>query len=53
MARKDARLMIEAAGGATLAVLPAIAQRIDALIAQGHKADDLGVLAIEAVPKAN
>ncbi len=53
MARKDARLMIEtaAAGGQNLAILPAIAQRMDELIARGHGADDVGVLAIDAVPK--
>jgi 3-hydroxyisobutyrate dehydrogenase len=51
MARKDARLMIELAGNRELAVLPAIATRIDALIARGFGADDLGVLAIDAVPK--
>jgi 3-hydroxyisobutyrate dehydrogenase len=51
MARKDARLMIELAGKRELAVLPAVAARIDALIARGFGADDLGVLAIDAVPK--
>ena len=49
MARKDARLMIEASGAETLSVLPAIAARMDALLAAGHAADDLGVLAIGAV----
>ena len=51
MARKDARLMIELAGNRELAVLPAIAARIDALVARGFGADDLGVLAVNAVPK--
>ncbi|MEQ1566591.1 MAG: NAD(P)-dependent oxidoreductase [Myxococcota bacterium] len=41
MARKDLRLMMEAAGGQTLIALPAIAARIDALVAQGHGSDDL------------
>ena len=50
MARKDIRLMIESAPGATLAVLPAIAARMDALSEQGHAGDDVGVLAIESVP---
>lgn len=55
MARKDARLMIETAAqsGQTLAVLPAIAQRMDELIARGHGTDDLGVLSIDSVPKRN
>jgi 3-hydroxyisobutyrate dehydrogenase-like beta-hydroxyacid dehydrogenase len=50
MARKDVRLMIEAAKGATLGVLPAIAARMDAVAAQGHAKDDVGVLAYESVP---
>jgi 3-hydroxyisobutyrate dehydrogenase-like beta-hydroxyacid dehydrogenase len=41
MARKDLRLMIEAAGEAPLAVLPAIATRMDDAIARGHGKDDL------------
>jgi hypothetical protein len=41
--------MMEAAGAAPLAVLPAIAARMDALIARGHGGDDLGVLAVDAV----
>jgi 3-hydroxyisobutyrate dehydrogenase-like beta-hydroxyacid dehydrogenase len=51
MARKDARLMLEtaAAGNVPLHVLPAIAQRFDELIAAGHGADDMGVLAIDSV----
>ena len=53
MARKDLRLMIEAAGPQALAVLPAIAARMDTLIAQGHGSEDLGVLSIGAVPKAS
>jgi 3-hydroxyisobutyrate dehydrogenase len=52
MARKDARLMIEAAKGRDLAVLPALAERMDALIARGFGGDDVGVLAVDAVPKA-
>ena len=52
MARKDARLMIDSAGTRPLAVLPAVAQRMDALIARGFGADDLGVLAVDAVAKA-
>lgn len=49
MARKDVRLMMEAAGELPLAVLPGVAGRMDALIAAGHGADDMGVLALEAV----
>jgi 3-hydroxyisobutyrate dehydrogenase len=47
MARKDARLMLEASaeGGVPLDVLPAIAARMDALIAEGHGGDDWTVLA--------
>jgi 3-hydroxyisobutyrate dehydrogenase-like beta-hydroxyacid dehydrogenase len=52
MARKDARLAIESAGDAPLAVMPALAARMDELIARGHGDDDLGVLSIDAVPKA-
>lgn len=49
MARKDVRLMMEAAGELPLAVLPGVARRMDALIEAGHGADDMGVLALEAV----
>jgi 3-hydroxyisobutyrate dehydrogenase-like beta-hydroxyacid dehydrogenase len=51
MARKDARLMIESAQGgkAPLIVLPSIAARMDDLIAKGHGAEDVGVLAVDAV----
>ncbi len=51
MARKDARLMIDAAHGRELAVLPAIAKRMDALIQRGFGSDDMGVLAVDAVPR--
>lgn len=51
MARKDMGLMLDAAGERPLAALRAVAQRSDELIAQGHGADDLGVLAIGAVPR--
>jgi 3-hydroxyisobutyrate dehydrogenase len=52
MARKDARLMIELAHGRELAVLPAVARRMDALIERGFGSDDMGVLAVDAVPRA-
>jgi 3-hydroxyisobutyrate dehydrogenase len=47
MARKDARLMIEAAdqSGTPLAVLPMIAQLMDSFIARGHQHDDWTVIA--------
>lgn len=46
MARKDARLMLEEAERAhvALAVLPTIAARMDAVIAKGHGGDDWTVL---------
>jgi 3-hydroxyisobutyrate dehydrogenase len=45
MARKDIGLMIEAAGSESLTVLPAIAQRMDQAIANGHGQEDLGAIA--------
>jgi 3-hydroxyisobutyrate dehydrogenase len=53
MARKDLRLMLETAeaGGRHLGVLPALAERMDQLIKDGYGRDDLGVLAVESVPK--
>lgn len=49
MARKDVGLMLETAGDRPLAALPAIAARMDRLIAAGHGADDASILAIDAV----
>ncbi|HEX9721219.1 MAG TPA: NAD(P)-dependent oxidoreductase [Ramlibacter sp.] len=49
MARKDVRLMLETAGGRPMAALPAVAARMDELIASGHGAQDASVLAIDAV----
>jgi len=49
MARKDIRLMIEAAGSEPLAVLPAIAARMDEAIAAGHGKDDMGAIALGSV----
>lgn len=53
MARKDARIMLDEAGRAnvTLAVLPAIAARMDEVIAQGHGGDDWTVLAKDALTR--
>ena len=53
MARKDARLMLDTAGAANVHVLPAIASRMDALIAAGHGAQDLAVLGIDAIGRAS
>lgn len=46
MARKDAGLMLEAAaaGGVTLATLPAIAAELDRFLARGHAGDDWTVI---------
>lgn len=44
MARKDVRLMMEAAGPHPLAALPAIAARMDEVIAEGKGAEDMAVL---------
>ena len=49
MARKDVRLMLETAGDRPLAALPAIAARMDQLIANGHGALDASALGIDAV----
>jgi 3-hydroxyisobutyrate dehydrogenase-like beta-hydroxyacid dehydrogenase len=51
MARKDFGLMLEVAGGRPLAVLPGIAARMDRLIAAGHGADDVTILAKDAVAR--
>jgi 3-hydroxyisobutyrate dehydrogenase-like beta-hydroxyacid dehydrogenase len=52
MARKDIRLMIEAAGDEPLAVLPAIAARMDEAISAGHGKDDMGAIALRSVQPA-
>jgi len=49
MARKDMRLMLEAAGGQPMTVLPAIAKAMDDAIAKGHGKDDLGAIAAEVI----
>jgi len=49
MARKDLRLMIEAADGQPTVVLQAIARQMDRAIEQGHGQDDLAALAAEVV----
>ncbi|GAC1561427.1 MAG: NAD(P)-dependent oxidoreductase [Polyangiales bacterium] len=50
MARKDVGLMLAAAGAEPLGLLPALAARMDALIAAGHGGLDLAALSIDAVP---
>ena len=52
MARKDVRLMLETAAGKPLAVLPALAARMDELIAEGHGAEDLAVIGIDSVSES-
>jgi 3-hydroxyisobutyrate dehydrogenase-like beta-hydroxyacid dehydrogenase len=49
MARKDIGLMIDAAAGQPMVVLPGIARRMEEAIAKGHGADDLGAIAAEVV----
>ena len=49
MARKDMRLMLEAAAGQPLTVLPGIAKAMDDAIAKGHGKDDLGAIAAEVI----
>jgi 3-hydroxyisobutyrate dehydrogenase len=49
MARKDLRLMLEAADGQPTVVLPAVAKKMDEAIAKGHGADDLSIIAAEFV----
>ena len=48
MARKDIRLMLETAGDRPLAALPAVAARMDALLADGHGSLDVNALGIDA-----
>jgi 3-hydroxyisobutyrate dehydrogenase len=54
MARKDARLMLEAAraGGMELATLPTIARTMDRYIERGHAHDDWTVIAKDSTKKA-
>lgn len=55
MARKDVQLMLDTAagGGQGTHVLPAIAARMDALIAAGHAQRDFAVLAVDTIPPAD
>jgi 3-hydroxyisobutyrate dehydrogenase len=52
MARKDVRLMLETSGNRPMAALPAIAARMDQLISAGRGAEDVSILAIDAVARA-
>jgi 3-hydroxyisobutyrate dehydrogenase-like beta-hydroxyacid dehydrogenase len=49
MARKDVRLMLESAGDQPLIVLPALAARMDEVIAAGHGRDDMAAIAAPVV----
>ena len=51
MARKDLRLMLEATGTRPMSVLPGLAARMDALLAEGLGAFDFGVIARESGAK--
>ncbi len=51
MARKDVGLMLETAGARPLALLHGIAARMDQLLTAGHGADDVSILAIDAVQR--
>ena len=52
MARKDVRLMLESAGPQPLIVLPALAERMDKMIAAGHGKDDVAAIAAPVVRPA-
>ena len=49
MALKDVELMIEAAAGQPLAMLPGLAARMKTVIGEGHGSDDLGALGRSAM----
>jgi 3-hydroxyisobutyrate dehydrogenase len=51
MARKDVRLMLEAVGARPMAALPAVAARMDQLIAAGLGENDFSVLARDAAKR--
>ena len=53
MARKDVRLMLESAGAQPLIVLPALAERMDKMIAAGHGKDDVAAIAAPVVRPAS
>lgn len=49
MARKDVALMLETTGARPMAALPAVAARMDVLIAAGYGAADCSVMGLDAV----
>ncbi|MEO6918702.1 MAG: NAD(P)-dependent oxidoreductase [Collimonas sp.] len=51
MARKDVRLMLETVGQRPMAALPAVAARMDQLIAAGRGAEDASIIGIDAVSR--
>ena len=51
MARNDLGLMLASADTRPPAVLSGIAARVDQLIAAGHGADDVAILAIDALKR--
>ena len=51
MARKDIRLMLDTTGKRPMAALPGIAARMDQLIAAGHGAEDVSILAGDVVSR--
>lgn len=51
MARKDLRLMLETCGDRPMAALPAVAARMDQLIAQGHGDSDFTIIAADAAKR--
>lgn len=51
MARKDVRLMEAVAGEAPLSALPAVAARLEALMARGDGERDVGAMSIDAIPE--
>ncbi|HEY4337788.1 MAG TPA: NAD(P)-dependent oxidoreductase [Puia sp.] len=50
MARKDARLMIEAADKGSLTIIPAMAAKMDKYISEGHGNSDWTVIAKDNIP---
>ena len=53
MARKDVRLMLETVGTRPMAALPAVAARMDQLIAAGNGNKDVAVLGIDAAKRVS
>lgn len=51
MARKDVRLMEAVTGEAPLSALPAVAARLEALMARGDGERDVGAMSMDAIPE--